>query len=151
MAASDSFRFPAFNFIKKETLWILPNFYHMFLKEHLRMAVSFVNLWIFKIFSEHLFYRASPGNCLFHAHVAGFQPPYTVKNFFTGAFQAFCTIMKSSQSKAFIYLKSPKIICEEVNSQWSRDIKKKLFYIFAFMYFIFIFSEYIKITSGASF
>ena len=59
--------------------------------------------------------------------------------------------MKSSQSKAFIYLKSPKIICEEVNSQWSRDIKKKLFYIFAFMYFIFIFSEYIKITSGASF
>ena len=37
------------------------------------------------------------------------------KNYFTGAFQAFYTRTRSSHSKAFIYLKSLKIICEEVN------------------------------------
>ena len=47
--------------------------------------------------------------------VAEFQPLDTVKNYFTGAFQAFYTRMRSSHSKAFTYLKSLKTICEEVN------------------------------------
>ena len=46
------------------------------------------------------------GNCLF-------QPPDTVKNYFTSAFQAFYIRMRSGHSKVFIYLKSLKIICQE--------------------------------------
>ena len=29
------------------------------------------------------------GNCLFHVQVAEFQPPDTIKTYFTSAFQAF--------------------------------------------------------------
>ena len=70
---------------------------------------------ILRSFSDHLFYRAPLGNCLFHVQVAEFQPPDTVKNYFTGAFQAFYTRSRDSQSKVFIYLKSLKTVCEEVN------------------------------------
>ena len=42
-------------------------------------------------FSEHLLYRAPPRNCLFHVQVAVFQPAGTVKDYFTGAIQAFYT------------------------------------------------------------
>ena len=66
--------------------------------------------------SEHLFYRAPLGNCLSYVHVSEFQPADTVTNYFIGAFQVFCTRTRSSHSKAFIYLKSLKIICEEVTS-----------------------------------
>ena len=62
-------------------------------------------------FTEHLWQTS-----LFHVKVAKFQPPDTAKNYFTGAFQAFYIRTRSSHSKAFIYLKSLKIICEEVNS-----------------------------------
>ena len=55
------------------------------------------------------------GNCFFPVQVAEFQPLDTVKNYFTGAFQAFYTRTRSSHSKAFMYLKSLKTICEEVN------------------------------------
>ena len=51
---------------------------------------------------------------LFHIQIAEFQPADTVKNSFTGAFQEFYTITRSSYSKDFIYLKSLKISCEEV-------------------------------------
>ena len=74
-------------------------------------------------FSEYLFYRATLRNCLFHVQVAVFQPTDTVKNYFTGAYSS--TVYKntrSSHSKAFIYLKSLKIICEEVNLQWSCEM-----------------------------
>ena len=63
------------------------------LTEQLRMAASCVYLWILRSFSDHLFYRAPLGNCLFLLQVS----------------------FKSSYSKAFMYLKSLKIICEEVN------------------------------------
>ena len=82
--------------------------------EHLRMNAACVYLWIFRSFSEHFFYRAPLGNCLFHVKVAEFQPPETVKNFFTGAFQAFYKRTRSGHSKAFISLKSLKTICQEV-------------------------------------
>ena len=74
-----------------------------------------VYLWTLKSFSNDLFYRASLGNWLFHVQVAEFQPPPTVKKYFTSAFQALYTKTSSSYSKVFIYLKSPKIISEEFN------------------------------------
>ena len=86
--------------------------------EHLRMTASCVYLWILRCFSEHFFYRATLGNCLFHVEVTECQPLDTIKNYFTGAFQAFKRT-RSSHSKVFIYLKSLKTICEEVNLQWS--------------------------------
>ena len=49
--------------------------------------------------------------------VAEFQPPDTVKSYFTGAFQAFYTGTRSNHWKSFIYLKSLKTVCEEVNLQ----------------------------------
>ena len=61
-----------------------------------------------------LFYGAPLGNCLFHVQVAEFQPPDSVKNYFTDAFQALYTRMRSSHLQTFIYLKSLKIICQEV-------------------------------------
>ena len=69
-------------------------------------------------FTEHLFFR----NCSLHVQVAEFQPADTVKNYFTGAFQAIYTRTRSSHSKAFIYLKSLEIISEEVNLQWSCEM-----------------------------
>ena len=80
--------------------------------------VSFENIGFFRIF----FYRAPPGNCLLHVQVAEFQPAYTVKSYFRGTFQAFYTRTRSNYSKAFIYLKSMKIIFEEDNLQWSCKI-----------------------------
>ena len=47
--------------------------------------------------------------------VPEFLPVDTVKNYFTGASQVFYARPRSSHAKAFIYLKSVKIICEEVN------------------------------------
>ena len=126
MAVSDSFRFPACNFIIKRFLQrcFLVNF-AKFLRTcfdrrppddcFLGLSVKFK-----KAFRTSLLWSTSE-NCFFHVQVAEFQPADTdaVKNYFTGAFQAFYTRVRSSHSKAFIYLKSLKIICEEVNSLWS--------------------------------
>ena len=96
----------------------MQNFGEHLLTEHLPMTASCVYLWILK----HLFYRALLRNCLFHVQVAEFKTADTVKNYFTGAFQAFSTRTRSSHVKAFNYLKSLKIICEEVNSWWSCEM-----------------------------
>ena len=95
--------------------WILQNFWEYFLTEYFRMTASLVYLWILRSFLQHFFYRAPLRNCLFHVQFAVFQPADTVKNYFTGAIQAFHTKTRSSHSKALIYFKSLKIICEEVN------------------------------------
>ena len=100
-----SFRFTACNIIKKETsakiffCALCEIFKNTFLTEHHRMTVSCVYLCILRNFSEHL-HRTPPGNCSFH--VQGFRPAHTLKNYFTGAFQAFCTKTRSSHSKEFI-------------------------------------------------
>ena len=69
------------------------------------------------------------GKLLFHVQVAEFQPPNTAKNYFTGAFQAFCTRSRRSHSKAFIYLKSlktvKKLICNEVATCQPATLRKK--------------------------
>ena len=89
---------------------------------------------------------------LFYVQHAGFQPAYTLKKYFIGALQAFRTRTRSSHSKAFIYLKSLKIICEEVNSKWSCEMSnckftKKTFTHPPSCIFVFLFSERITITS----
>ena len=120
-AASDSFRFPDCNFIKKEAPAKM--FFREFDKIFKNIFWQNTSEWLLPVLSvnflrsfwEYLFYRLPMGNCLFHVQVAEFQPPDTIKNYFTSAFQPFYTRTRSSHSKAFIYLKSLKIICEEVN------------------------------------
>ena len=68
--------------------------------EQFWMTASCVYLRILRSFSEHFSYRAPLGNYLFYVQVAEFQPPDTVKNYFTSAFQAFYTTLTGSHSKA---------------------------------------------------
>ena len=63
------------------------------------MTASCVYLGILRSFSEHLFYRGTLGNYLFHVQVAEFQPPDTVKNYLTSDFQVFYTRMTTCHSK----------------------------------------------------
>ena len=132
MAASDSFRISVCNFIKKNTpakmficeFW--KTFKNMFREKHLRMTASCIYLWILRSSSYHLFYKAPLGNSWFNLQVSEFQPPYTVKKYFTCAFQAFYTRRRRSYSKVFMYLKSLKIIWDEVNLQ----VNKKISFIY---------------------
>ena len=62
-------------------------------------SASYVCLRILENFLEHLFYRAPLGNCLFHVQAAEFQPPDTVKMYFTSAFPAYYTMTTSSHLK----------------------------------------------------
>ena len=80
------------------------------------MTASCVYLWFSRSFSEHLFDRASLGNCLFNVTAAELQPVDAVNNYFAGTFQEFYKGTRSSLSKEFIYLKYLKNICEKVNS-----------------------------------
>ena len=94
-------------------------FWEHLLSEHHRMTASCFCLWTLRSFSDHLFYRTPLGNCLFHLQVQ-FQPPHTVNKYFTCTFQVFSTRRRrrrrrSSYWKAFLYLKSLKIIGEKVN------------------------------------
>ena len=117
-AASDSFRFPGCNFIKKETSakMLFCEFCKIFKNIYRQNTSGWLLLAFICQFWEvvHLFYRAPLGNCLFRVQVAGFQPPDPVKKCFTSAFQAFYRRTGISYSKTFTYLKSLKIICEEV-------------------------------------
>ena len=63
------------------------------------MTASCISLWIVRSFSEYLIYRAPLGNCLFDVQVVEFQPVDTVKYYFTGAFQVFCTRKRNSHLK----------------------------------------------------
>ena len=126
MAAFDSFRFPACNFKKETPSKIFSmNFAHFLRTRFERKPPDDCFLCLpvnLRSFSEHLFYKAPLGNCLFQVPVAEFQPAYTMKNYFTGTFQTFCTRARSSHSKTFIYWKSLEIICEEVNLYWSCEM-----------------------------
>ena len=73
---------------------------------------GWLHLWILRSFSDHFFYRETA--CFMHK----FKRISTTrcnKKHFTSGFQVFYIRTRSSYSKAFIYLKSLKIICEEVN------------------------------------
>ena len=69
----------------------------------------------FEKFFRTLLLMSTSRKLLFHVKVAAFQLPGTIKIYFTGAFEALDTRSRSSHSKVFIYLKSLKTICEEVN------------------------------------
>ena len=98
---------------------------YFLLTGHLRMTAFCVCFFAFLCLSFEEFFRtlqcselllqSTSGKLLFYVQVAEFQPPDTVTNYFTGAFQAFYTRSRDSQSKVFIYLKSLKTVCEEVN------------------------------------
>ena len=124
--------------------------------EHLRMTACCVYLWILRSFSENFFCRAPVGNWLFQVQVAEFQ---TVANYFTCAFQALYARARSSNSKEFIYLKSlktiwlfvKKLICIEAARWQPANLPKKnsfTHHTASFMYFAFILSECIRITSS---
>ena len=102
------------------------------LTEHLRMTASCVYVWILRNFSENFFYRAPPRNCYFMYKLQIWTTKYS-KKLFHRWFSIFYTRSRSSHSKAFIYLKSLKTVCEEVNPQWSCEMptcnfRKKLFH-----------------------
>ena len=98
MAASDSLRIPACYFIRKDTPAINKN-----ICNKTRPIASCVYLRILRRFSQHRLYRVPLENCLFHVQLAEFQSADTVKYYFTAAFEAFDTRMRSSYSEAFIY------------------------------------------------
>ena len=81
----------------------------------------FVN---FETFFRTLLLKSTSAKRLFYVQVSEFEPPDTVKSYFTGAFRAFCTRSRSSHSKAFIYLKSQKTVCEGVNVMKLRDAQR---------------------------
>ena len=87
-AASDSFRFPAYGFIKKETrikMFICEFckiFKIIFLSEHLQMTASCVYLWILRSFWDYLVYRAPLGNCYFIFKLPSFSHHIQINKFF---------------------------------------------------------------------
>ena len=88
-------------------------FKNTFLKEHLQMVAPGIYLWICRSFSEHLrtayfIYKLQDFNQhikLFHRYLS-----------------RFCKRTRSNYSKVFIWLKPLKVICEEVNLQWSCEM-----------------------------
>ena len=122
VAASEGFRFPDWNFIKKETPEKI--FFCEFCKifkniipfDRTPLDDCFLRLSVnFEAFFRTPLLKSTSGKLLFYVKVADFQPPNTVKNYFKGAFQAFYTRWRSSHSNEFIYLISLKTVCEEVN------------------------------------
>ena len=83
------------------------------MKEHLQMVAPGIYLWICRSFSEHLrtayfIYKLQDFNQhikLFHRYLS-----------------RFCKRTRSNYSKVFIWLKPLKVICEEVNLQWSCEM-----------------------------
>ena len=54
------------------------------------------------------FYRTPHGDCLFHVQVAKFQAAYSIKNYFTGAFQDFFYKSEKSQFEGVHLIKIPE-------------------------------------------
>ena len=113
VGASDSFRFPGCNiFFKKRFRQICfsVNFSKFFRTSFdrtplddssLSLSVNFEKCFTKKLLISWTSCRISTWR-------------YSEKLFFTSAFQAFFTRTRSGHSKAFIYLKSLKIICKKV-------------------------------------
>ena len=111
VAASEDFRFPASNFIEKETpekiffSEFCKIFKNIFSFDRTPPDDCFVCLSVNLEFFRTLFLQSTSGKLLFHVS----------QDTVTRSFQVFYTRTRSSHSKAFIYLKSLKIVCEEVN------------------------------------
>ena len=105
----------------------------------------------FEKFFRTLLLLSTCGRLLFHVQEDEFEPPDTVKNYFTGAFHACYARTRSSHSKAFIYLKSLKAVCEVVNLSCkmpSCKFRTKTLSHILLQVFVFIFIECITITSS---
>ena len=93
VAASDSFRFPACSFIKRDSSKdVFVNFAKFLRTSFYRTPPDdcFLCLSVLlRSFSDHLFYRAPLGNCLFHVQVAEFQLPDTIKSIPQALFKHF--------------------------------------------------------------
>ena len=125
VAASESFRLPACNFIKKQTLakMLFFEFRKIFkniflLTEHLGMTASFIYLLFWEVFQntsfiEHLRETAILcTSCRISAsrHSKKTIPQVLFKHFLDWKVKR----LRSSHSKAFIYLKFLKTVCKEV-------------------------------------
>ena len=108
VAASDSFRFPACNFYwkkdsgKEAFCEFCKIFKNIFWQDNcgwllLNLICEFWEVFQNTSFIEHLWETA------FHVQVAEFQPADTMKNYFTGAFQAFYTSQKDA-SRILLYV-----------------------------------------------
>ena len=116
VATPESFRFPACNFIIKETTAKMllcefcKTFKDIFSFDRTPKDDCFLCLPVNFEFFRTLVLQGNSGKLLFCVQVEEFQPRDTVKTF-----QAFYTRTRSSHSKAFTHLKFVKTVCEEVN------------------------------------
>ena len=122
VAASEGFRFPACIF-RRRRLWkrcFVVNF-AKFIRKFFSFDTTppddcFLRLSVnFEMFFRTLLLQSTSGKLLFYVRVVEFQLTDTVKNYFTGAFQAIYTRSRCSHSKELIYLKIQKTVCEEGN------------------------------------
>ena len=126
MAAPKSFRFPACNFIIKETT--AKCFFVNFAK-FLRTSFFWQSAsgWLLVVFicEFRVFQNTSFIEDLWKTAISctiwGISTTRYSKKLFHRSFQAFNTRTRSSDSKAFIYLKSLKTVCEEVSVIKLRD------------------------------
>ena len=91
------------------------------LTEHLRKATSCVYLEFWEVLQNTFFIdylRETAISCESY-RISAIK--YS-KKYFTDAFQAFCTRIRTSHSKGFICLISLTTTCEEVNLQWSCEM-----------------------------
>ena len=89
-------RFPACNFIKKRlrqgcfSVNFAEIFKNIFSFDRAPPDGCFLYLFVkCQKFSRTLLLESTSGKLLFYVQVAEFRPPETIKNYFTGAFQAF--------------------------------------------------------------
>ena len=120
VAVPENFSFPACNFIIKETTTKMffcefcKIFKDIFSFDRTPQDDCFLCLSVNFEFFRTLLLQSTSGKLLFCVPVEEFQPPDTVKNYFTGPFKRFIQEREVAIQR-FIYLKSPKTVCEEVN------------------------------------
>ena len=121
VAASDIFRFPAYNFIKKWCFWQMlfcefcKSFKSVFLQNTSGWLLFVFICEFWKVFQNSSFIEHLLETAYFMYMLQNFNHQIQKKNYLTDAFQASYTGTRSSHLKAFIYFKSLKIICEEAN------------------------------------
>ena len=89
---------------------------------HLWVTASCAYLWILRTFSDHLFYNAPMGNCLFHSQVL-----------FKHFIQEEVAIWRLSCTWNTWKLSVKKLICNEVERCQPASLRKNLFHTFSFM------------------
>ena len=100
----------------------------------MRLILKFIcEFW--EVF-QNTFYRTPLRNCLFHVQVAVFQPTDTVKNYFTGAFQALYTRTREVAIRRRSFTQNPwrlsvkRLISNEVARCQPVSLRKKVSHIF---------------------